>query len=147
MPPIIRLYADAMFLIIRSPTGVWYSNQAGGTACLQPRAEGYLVPGPDHEVQAPIMDELLAHFTRPPYDGVGCGPSGITPATADELDALFRGVTGWPPLRVDRARLTECDEAWIHVFGTAFTDAEPGRHEGLGAHGPFEGVVTWPNSD
>ncbi|EMN00850.1 hypothetical protein LEP1GSC021_4612 [Leptospira noguchii str. 1993005606] len=48
--PIIRLWGmENIGLIIEYQTGIIYSNQTGGYACLQPEVEGFLVPLEDLE--------------------------------------------------------------------------------------------------
>ena len=43
--PFVHLYEHVgTGVIIEHPTGVTYSNQAGGTSCLQPSLEGAFVP-------------------------------------------------------------------------------------------------------
>ena len=45
LKPLIRLYdMVGTSLIVPAKTGVIYSNQTGGTACLQPQQEGFVIP-------------------------------------------------------------------------------------------------------
>ena len=58
---IVRLYDHAgTALVIPHATGIVYSNQAGGTTCVQPQLEGFVVPiandvglAPTHDFRSP----------------------------------------------------------------------------------------------
>lgn len=120
-------------LIVADNTGVTYSNQVGGYACNYPQAEGFLVPLGLPEAEA----RMAAHFTGPAHNG-WCS-NGITDEDANLLDELFSSRR----IRVDRTRLGECQEAWVHVLMDE--PGEIGLEEGvlIGA----SAILTWNNSD
>ncbi len=135
----IRLYdLRAVMLVIEHPSGVVYANQAGGTNCLQPEREGVLVP---LELEP---SRLAALF--------GTASSEISPAIANAIDKLLAAGPGTSSLRVDRARLAESYEAWVHVIGESpplvrdvdATETFFGEWYGFGS---LRGVLTWPNRD
>jgi hypothetical protein len=68
---------------------------------------------------------------------------GLDDADADLIDSIlqdrrFDGVT------VDRARLTESHEAWVHVIVARESDLA--LFSGFGPY-PHPAILTWPNSD
>ena len=126
-------------IIVAHPSGVVYTNQTGGYATYHPSLEGVFVPLPRQgELQA-ALDEHF--FDGPKWEGY-CF-SGIDDETADFIDRLLSTL---PPMRgvtVNRERLRESMEAWIHLTITRTTDDES-------AVGDFDGtaaVLTWENSD
>lgn len=127
---------EGVGLIIAHPSGVEYTNQVGGYACLHPKLEGVLVP---LITALPAPEELYAHFTGPKWKG-HCY-EGIDAETADFIDGLLCKY-GWDgPILVDRERMAESYEAWIRV--------KVGLN-GSHWHGDFQGgagVLTWENSD
>ena len=75
-----------------------------------------------------------------------CGArSGLDEASADRLEWIL-DQQRLKCIRVDRAKLGDSCEAWIHVR----LSAEPGHQvplEGLKEGALLEAVLTWPNSD
>ena len=95
-------------LIILAKTGVYYTNQAAGVACLHPIVEGYFVPFYlGYENWRELNWEL-----QELGDSIGTW-LGLTTDDADKLDSLFEryGV----PLRVERSLLESSYEAWVYV--------------------------------
>ena len=126
-------------IIVAHLSGVVYTNQTGGYATYHPSMEGVFVPLPRAgELQA-ALDE---HF----FDGAkweGHCYSGIDAGTADFIDQLLSTLPPTRSVRVNRERLKESMEAWIHL-----TIVRPADDES-----PFSGfdgaaaVLTWENSD
>jgi hypothetical protein len=156
---IIRLYElEGLGLIVEHDSGVFYTNQAGGTCCAQPEIEGVLVPlGTETE------DKLDAYFAS-----ADVPPIRLEPRHADALDVILRTPPegyAWTPtffLQVDRSRLAESMEAWLYVTITSCPDpvsfADPNQNlqpelPQHPTHYPFagfagrSGVLTWTNSD
>ncbi len=152
--PTIDLSCDAagLGLIIAFPSGVVYSNQTGGTSCLHPECEGIYIPlrndteegasegGRDRQLRSP-EHELVEYFFRGKYEG-----SGATWGL-DEEDAIFieSVLAKWDLgecVRIDRDRLVESHEAWVHVTVV-------GEHQAFSGFGPYprSGILTWTNSD
>jgi hypothetical protein len=133
---------DEAMLIIEHASGVVYQNQVGGTACWQAEQEGILAP---LELWPETKKRIFELQFIP-------GAQGITLDFADALDALLAGEPTSAAVRVDRARLGECWEAWIYVTVDSPVSAEPlvvwrdypGSVLGFGR---VRGVLTWPNSD
>lgn len=126
--------AGYFFVIVEAPTGIVYQQQYGGTACRMGEQEGYLVPlaGGDG----------LRHVFEVTLKGTGARFERLPDDVLDEVRAAVEEVTFWKsnetsdedeipaPLKVDKSRLDDVDEAWIPV---------------ITLDGP--GILTWPNSD
>lgn len=125
-------------LIVKAPTGVIYSNQTGGFANLHPQVEGFFVP-------------LRTYFGMRELRALqGVCPSGLDAddgmdeETAARVDWILDH-QGLESIRVDRAKLAESWEAWIHVrLSGDLGDKVP--LEGQRAD-RLEAVLIWPNSD
>ncbi len=150
--PYVSLYDHVgTGVIIEHPTGVAYSNQAGGTACLHPSIEGAFVPFRNY-VQFDDLrfwspdNDLREYFEGPKHRGTGA-TSGLDEDDADFIDNVLTQahVDHW--LQVDRGRLKESCEAWVFVtVSRDYGDADTGISSGFGPY-PKLGVLTWGNSD
>jgi hypothetical protein len=130
-------------LILEHPTGITYVTQAGGTYCLHPSCEGIFVSW-FNDV------ELESNKLFSPQDALFglsweiCS-SAMSAAQANEVDAVLRATPSFQGIRVDRARLADSYEAWVHVL------IEPPHQLGDIVWGvdpfPRTGVLTWTNSD
>lgn len=145
--PVINLYgAKGPGLIILRPSGVLYSNQTGGTACLHPAVEGVFVP---LELDsAGDFDRLSRHFTDAKYGG-WCS-EGIDVEDADLIDSVLHQSAEGRLISVDRSRLKDSHEAWAYVTVAAHGDqCVPGSPLSWLFHGfgHAKGVLTWENSD
>ncbi|MDZ4851658.1 MAG: DUF6210 family protein [Pirellulaceae bacterium] len=137
-PTIVLLYElGGLALIVPSSTGVVYRQQSGGHSCFQTDAEGYLVPiaGDEHDA----IERLYAHFTGPKWGG-WCS-NGIDDITANEIDILLAEVAHREQITVDRSRLGDSWESWVHVKieGPLLSLVEKSQ--------PISAILTWPNSD
>ena len=128
-----------VMLVIEHPSGVVYTNQTGGTSCMQPELEGVLVPLDLEPEQTEKLAKLCVEV-----------PS-VSPELADAIDAILATAPG--RLRVDRTLLYESHEAWIHVVGDPPPEYDPCEAvtgdwfaDWLG-FASVRGVITWPNSD
>ena len=143
---IVRLYEHAgTALVIPHSTGIVYSNQAGGHACLQPQTEGFLVPiandvglATTHEFRSP-ENELFHYFT----ELHSCG-APLTEADAQRIESIMHQLPQWDNLSVDRDRLDESVEAWVFVT-VAESKQKPILVDGLDY--PVRAILTWTNSD
>ena len=124
-------------LIVPCQTGVRYRNQTGGHSCYQMELEGYLVPIAGDRIE--FVERLTAHFTGPKWGG-WCSHR-IDDETADEIDRLLAELACRDEIIVDRDKLAECCESWIHVRiqGQLLSLVE--NQETTTA------ILTWPNSD
>ncbi len=124
-------------LLVNSKTGVRYRNQTGGHSCYQMEIEGYLVPIAGERLE--FVEKLYAHFTSPKWGG-WCS-HGIDSETADLIDLLLVEYGHRDQILVDRDRLQESLESWIHVkiSGPLLSLLEHSE--------PATAILTWPNSD
>jgi len=132
-PTVDLFYSRCLGLILPLATGVSFSNQVGGHACNHPEAEGLFIPLDDGCEQA-TRKALAHHFT-----GSWHSLSDEDVAVID--DALQRGNLGF--IRVDRARLDDSVEAWVHVIldmkaAPLLSGFDPESNRA---------VLTWENSD
>lgn len=133
----VRLFdLRGVALIVERASGVVYSNQAGGTGCLQPEMEGSLVPvsGQHQEDDPDAMEARLAAV----FDNGG----HFDERMADQVDSVLASAGHTTGVTVDRTRLSDSMEAWIHV--RLASKVGDGTIEGLAS---TTGVLTWPNSD
>jgi hypothetical protein len=153
MKPTIRLYdAVGTGLILTCQSGVFVSNQTGGTSCLHPEVEGVYVPLrneyglEDLRFASPEL-ELSAYFVGPKHSGAGA-TSGLDSDDADFIDEVLSrtGLDG--AISVDRKQLGCSHEAWVHVIITAneSADEDLAMFAGFGPY-PRHGILTWANSD
>lgn len=120
---------DVFGVIICAPTGIEYSNQAGGTLCLHPKAEGFFVPF-SHQCDFggdPCCFEPL-HPDEPP-DRL-------------EIEEEFESKLIHLGLAWDRSRSGESCEAWIPVI-VLYKDEFSPLHNLTGERG----WLTYPNCD
>lgn len=124
-------------LIVPSKTGVMHRNQTGGHACYQSELEGYLVPiaGDSQE----IVDRLCSHLTGSKWGG-WCA-YGIDDETADETDEVLTESARREEIKVDRDKLGESWESWIHVNIQCQLLSLIENSNSISA------ILTWPNSD
>ncbi len=143
MAVVIDLYGVDLGVIVALPTGVVYSNQADGVACTHPQQEGAYVPLVTHFRDTPPRHDqaLVAYFDQRP------GNRGhLEPAEADELDDILARIQDPFAMTIDRSRLEDSVEAWIHVVLTLPT-APPHYSRPLVLPYPCSGVLVWENSD
>ncbi|GAA4056435.1 DUF6210 family protein [Actinomadura miaoliensis] len=123
-----------LYVVVEAPTGVFYQQQYGGTACRQGQVEGYLVPVYGLDALNALRTLFEQHFR-----GAGTWNHSWSPEERDRLRDGVEGVTFWAcdgwteephALKLDESRMAEADEAWIPV---------------LTPDGP--GVLLWFNSD
>ncbi len=124
-------------LILAHPSGVFYSSQTGGYACHHPQLEGAFIPLDETKGFESVLED---HFTGEKWGG-HCY-KGIDEETADFIDNLLNRSYIAKLLKVDRDRLSDCEEAWIHVI----VEREPAESWPSWSRGG-RGVLTWNNSD
>lgn len=175
--PTVTLYdLRGLGLIVKRPSGVLYTTQAGGVFCMQPGEEGVLVPlAAWGDVEAKLVAFFAADARRNvKLDAADAGALDLILQTSEPRSAA----TPTFFLAVDRARLADSMEAWLHVTVTACPDERivsylydgtlsmvktlsgrawhPSQQPELGDHAssyPLTGfgraaaVLTWENSD
>jgi len=124
-----------MAVLVRARTGVTYSHQTGGVACIPRQSEGYYVPVFDQ-----IAHDSLRSIFEVTLEGAGTSQravhwEGSLLERLREAVALVRmdGSVGGPAevaLVLDESQLHEVDEAWVPVTSP---------------DGP--GILLWENSD
>jgi hypothetical protein len=168
---LIRLWDSiGLGLIILAPSDVLYSNQAGGTCCLQPQEEGFFLPLHDESRGQEQM--LLDYFRKP--GAPSAAPEGLDSKTADFVDEVLFVSETTRFLKVDRMRLRDSVEAWVYVEVSDQPDEPPIAFDGsiaktasgqgwrasdytslpippqaflIFGFGASKGVLTWCNSD
>ena len=138
--PLIELFSfSGIGLIFQCQSGVLYTNQVGGYACLQPEIEGVFMPLADEKFDK--YHDLKRFFARGNWKG-NCY-NGINEETAKFVDSILFNLLGTQTVEVDKDKLFESNEAWIYVV--AFDDGVTYKQwEGFG---DATGVLTWMNSD
>lgn len=102
MPLIDFSCVDAFGIIVKAATGVKYSTQTCGTCCRHPQAEGFYVPL-NAGNQGQIEDELHKHLCEEAYKDIN-------------LEAINEILQfPWVTLEVDKSKIDESEEAWLHV--------------------------------
>ncbi|MGH1374700.1 MAG: DUF6210 family protein [Alphaproteobacteria bacterium] len=148
----IRIYLGetrVFTLIIPHTTGVIYSRQVGGISCTQKETEGFIIPITDFRCltsNKPIdANKCLEEFWTTKW-GMHCY-SGIDEETANFMDELLHEPILEHPLQlsVDRSRLAESMEAWVHMK-ISYSCEDRGHIDLLGKSAT-EAILTWVNSD
>jgi len=124
----ICLYGlSQLVIILEQPTGVWYHNQTDGCCCHQRYQEGILAIIETGELYPAIAQYMLNNR--------------FTEEEADHVDSLFDKYSA-PFLKVNREKLRESEEAWIHVAVDCNHNLSP-----FSGFDCKYGVLTWDNSD
>jgi len=140
--PLVQLWCgQRLGLIVLHPSGVYYSNQTGGHACLHPLAEGIFVPIRDDTLD--LEKELKDYFVGPKWKG-WCS-EGIDEETATFVDDVLAKSHLTRDVTVNRNRIIDSHEAWVYVDyrnpKTADWNSE------ITGFGQCQAVLTWENSD
>jgi hypothetical protein len=113
MKPLVVLYNSVgVGLIVSYPSGILFTNQVGGHACLRPSEEGIYIPLHDE-----VNDQektFYKYFTGPKWRG-WCS-NGIDEETAEFVDGVLQKSLSTTMITVDRQRLSDSSEAWIYVL-------------------------------
>lgn len=152
MKPCVHLWdAVGLGLIIEWPSGVLYSNQTGGTACLHPTVEGFYVPlsndrlDENDRLLSPET-ELLTWFQGSKHAGAGA-TSGLDVEDAVFITQLLDRWRLGAAVQIDMPRLAESHEAWVHVIVRPRQDQlGPLPMRGFDDEAR-SGILTWCNSD
>ena len=148
--PRVQLFEHVgLGVIVSWPSGVVFTNQTGGTSCLAPEMEGIFIPlRNDCTAQGVLVspeNDLWEYFTGPRWGGIGA-TQGLQQQDADFIDALLHRVNLHPAMSVDRRRLRESHEAWVHVAIHDDEFRDPPLFTGFSPY-PRPGILTWQNSD
>jgi hypothetical protein len=128
----VSLYGlEQLALIIKMESEVTYSNQAGGYACMQPSCEGVLtIIEDDTKIIINNISKQTINKTK------------LTFEDADIIDSILQLNAGVKHLLIDRDKLKESMEAWIHVLINHKND-----NSTLKGFIENKGILTWNNSD
>ena len=130
---------SGVYFFVHHPTRIEYSNQCGGLACFNLKAEGFLVPCPN---SLDISENLYRHFyLNPKYKG-HCY-TGIDDEDAKLIDGLLASA-GYDHLRVNRETYDQSFEAWVYLECDESLPCFPYCYNSNPAH-PV--VMIWQNSD
>uniref|UniRef100_UPI00404990EB DUF6210 family protein n=1 Tax=Flavobacterium sp. TaxID=239 RepID=UPI00404990EB len=136
-------------LIINLPTGILFSNQTGGTACLQPEIEGLFIPiandifTESNALYSPET-ELTQYFLSPKYAGTGAC-NGIDCKDVAAIEAILEKYSLQDFITIDSAKLSESHESWIWV--KININSENNLLLKNFEKTDLIGVITWCNSD
>ena len=153
MKPCIALWDSVGFgVIIQWPSGIVFTNQTGGTLCLQPELEGIYAPLSNNLGIAPQIflspeNDLMEYFDGAKYEGTGA-TDGLDLADADFIDSVLSKWKLFSCMQTDRTRLRESHEAWVYVTISGEEEIEDALKlfRGFGPY-PAVGVITWQNGD
>ena len=132
-------------LLIPCKSGIIYSNQTGGTSCLQMELEGAFVPFNNDVASEPYNkliskeEDLFEYFFKGKWNGTGA-VHGLDEDDAKFIDSLFTNLQ--LKLKVDRTKLKDSHEAWVWVILTENED-----NYLIETEFPCKAVLTWSNSD
>ncbi len=134
--PVLSLYdvygeRELLGLVVCCPSGISWSNQAGGTGCQHPRAEGVFVA-----LDPPISPEAPWPHLCTSWDD-DLLPSEVQAA----IDASRL------PLRVDPERWAESMEAWWPVVVDARRSGLLPQYHALGQLDGWKGYLVTENCD
>jgi hypothetical protein len=111
---------------------VVFTTQAGGLGCCHPEVEGVFVPL--FEDHGRVSMSLMQRFRGDWHP--------ISEEDATMIDRLLKN-NGLEFIRVDRSRLSESFEAWVHVS----VEEPTSEIRLISGFGSARGVLTWSNSD
>lgn len=131
--PVITINSDSFGLIIIKPTGVLYTNQVGGTACLHPVVEGVYVPFDNDMINLQEFDC---------FNGYGV-------LQEEQLNHIEKIITSNKQLSfLSVNRKLKSYEAWVNVIVKEPTwPRNMPELSILAGFGDCQGILTWPNSD
>jgi hypothetical protein len=117
-------------LVLKVQSGVSYTSQVAGYACQHPEIEGVFYPLRVEPGKAELFS-LTQRFKGQWHH--------IDEGDADFIDKVLRR-NGHATVLVDRTRLEDSYEAWVHVIAK-------GGLDGLSGFDDCEAILIWPNSD
>ncbi len=123
-------------VILLDEGGVCYFNNTGGSAAIQSRAAGFLVPVSND----PPQDQPELALARR-LSAVIKNKIGITHADAAAINDLLREMSSSDFYCVDETRLEQSLESWV------FIKIRPqGEYSQFQGFDEFTAILTWPSS-
>ncbi len=148
--PIIEIWDSVgLGIIIEYPTGVWVSQQTGGTSCLHPKVEGIYLPlhndytHKEHQFLSPEID-LSQYFEGPKHNGTGA-TSGLDQEDVKVITEILTKYKLGHILEINKSKLKESHEAWVHIWLKPEKNNIP-LWTGFEPY-PRNAILTWCNSD
>jgi hypothetical protein len=121
-------------VIVLDDSGIQYFSNSGGTAAVQSRAVGFLVPLSN---DPPADQPELALAGR--LSAVVKDKNGLSLADAHHINELLRELSSTDVCFVNEERLQQSLESWVHVF------VRPqGDYSQFQGFDEFEAVLVWP---
>lgn len=138
MRKLIELWSLAgAALIVPGNTGILITNQVGGTACLHPEIEGFIVPISDDLLIQDYKDSLQFQLCKL-FDGVW---DQLPDEILRKIQSLLNRYPETRGITIDWSKKSESFESWVWVIAK---ETEDSAYKGFGT---LEGVLTWENSD
>ncbi|TGJ99007.1 hypothetical protein EHQ53_10495 [Leptospira langatensis] len=126
-------------LLVPKATGVVYTNQTCGTACLQEEIEGFAIPISDEYSDIDYELSLDFRIRKLFPDG---NPGNIDFRLAEAIQSILDSYNESKWVRIDFEKLSESHEAWLKVKLYSGNDYIPSDLiDGQ------EAILTWQNSD
>jgi hypothetical protein len=124
---------DCVGVIIKDNNSpVIYSNQTGGTVCFHPEQKGYFLPIPETSWIGDLYDiDFL-------YEDEKLNNNNIA---VEKIEEILSSYHLHDFILVDKNKLKESYEAWVHVVIIPKKEIIESSEEKL------YGILTWPNSD
>lgn len=134
-----------LLLIIKHKSGISYSNQVGGFACNQVEIEGSLIPLHTADLLTQLKKVSLNLYENMPEKLADLIDDLIqTEATQTEQYNCNEWMQG---MKVDRSKLDQCQEAWIHIVATPGLSEADDFDSQVILDKEVDGVLSWENSD
>jgi transcriptional antiterminator Rof (Rho-off) len=135
----IRINLDCLnqlAIILEWSSGIVYETQTAGIACRDGRAEGVLIPIAGHTLEEDILQYIYKKYNEHCWD--------LDVADADHIDFAFQKNYDTKYFTVNRDKLKESREAWIHITIQYPSDYKWPLFKGVSAN---QAILTWKNSD
>lgn len=146
--PKISLFSSVgLGIIIPFPSGIFYSNQTGGTACVHPKVEGVYIPIANdytfdtHTFKSPEI-ELTSYFMGEKHNSTGA-TYGLDQEDSNKISAILKDYRLDRFIEIDNHKLKESHESWVHI---KIIKEIPLIMEGFNNF-PINAILTWSNSD
>lgn len=136
-------------LIIPCVSGVSFTQQCGGTMCLQRELEGVLVPVNDEFLLENHRDSLEYRLMELFSSGLG----GVDRNMAERVQDVLDSSPFTRDIKIDFDRLSGSVQLWVStesqvsVESWVYVKVSGGLADTLVGFGDVDAVLTWPNSD
>ncbi len=133
-------------IIVQYNTGVYFSNQTGGSNCLHPKIEGFYLPlcndyNKDLKFLSPEIE--LSEYFEKKYKGYGA-IDGIDDEDINFINNILKNYKLDEFIRLDLNKRINSHEAWIYVL---ISNNDKNYLINNLNESELEGVLVWSNSD